>query len=194
MRRVEEQLADLFAACLASGSPPFDAYVARAIEIFVEDICAGAVVQCLAHHIGDPQGPIPSSPRQTGDIFRWVHDGIPIAHVPRTVADEVAQRLASETRCDKHKRRDECCGTYTRSGYSFAAAIVRHAGKVELVLASAACEVCEDDGYTAPGEDGPPEDCPDCSGTGARTDVLAVAERYGEATGTPRLARVLLKT
>lgn len=118
---------------------------------------------------------------------------VPIAQALPSLAEDVAGELA------RGAWREGCTfgnpprgGKYRDDPPPFAAAYHDAGGVRVYVLASAACGGC--DGYGL--EPGPVGDnvstfgqrCPDCNGTGARTDVSKIAARYG-GTGTARLAR-----
>lgn len=168
-----DRLTDLFAECLASGSPPFGDFAERARAIvhrsLVEECCAGAVVGRL---------PTPSGMSRPQEIrHRWWRELplVPIAAAPVSLADKVAVEMSQRAGCE--------------DPFPFAAAYTDAGGVRTWVLASVACPMCccEPNGAEVQGET-PTQHCIVCSGIGARTDVSLVAARYG-GEGTVRLAK-----
>jgi hypothetical protein len=153
-------------------------FIAQIIGVFVEEICAGAVVGVLWRHV-DPS------------LFcDACQHRIPIAHVGAlaSLAEAVAGRLL-EPRCPTCDPNESACFdggcAWWDGGPPFAAAVITRGSEAEWVLASGECECCGDRGYHySPPEDGVVWACDAC------TDCLAIARRYDEkAAGTPRLAR-----
>jgi len=147
--------------------------------------CAGlAVVATLHGHVTRATRiPDPAEPR------------IPIAPAPPSLAEDVARGLAGygiPSKCEhcngtgnrrvplQRSRCPHCESGRSRSPAPFAAAYSDTPTERRYWLASAACPACYDEPRCEPIRQPrrePP--CARCSGTGARTDVGAIARRYG---------------
>lgn len=163
----------------------------------IEECAAGAVVETIAEHV-------PGSHNVTLDLtVRDPFIDIPIANAPPS--DEMCEDVAREllgwgipSTCEHCKgtgnrrvplqrsRCPHCESGQTRSEPPFAAAWHEAGGVRRYVLVSAECDACGGVGMRDynPGH----HRCIDCSGTGARVDVGAIARRYG-GDGDARVAR-----
>jgi hypothetical protein len=164
--------------------------------------CAGAVVSCLLNHAGDfPRaGKMPPS-----GLLLLRARSIPIAQTIEPLAGEVVAWLACVRGCGETG--GGACSHLNEEDHQglpcpppFAAAYYTAGGVRTYVLASGECEACAEYPCARPvrqPRNEPP--CARCSGTGARTDVKAIADRYQpdrpwRDEDTPRLARFEVRT
>jgi hypothetical protein len=172
------------------------------MEVLVEECCEGAVVGRLPYH--DPfKDDTRQAAAELAAEMREHHarypmlPAIPIAQTIPSLAVAVAQALLEQYSAPDRLRGCELIGVPAIAP-PFAAAYYDRAGVRTYVLASGECECCRDEQgrgvhYSDP-DDGVAWACQACSGTGARTDVGAIADRYQpdrpwRDEDTPRLAR-----
>jgi len=144
--------------------------------------CAGlAVVATLYGHITRATRiPDPAEPR------------IPIAPAPPSLAEDVAEYLTRNPSHCAYCHGHGLCISHPKPP-PFAAAYSDTPAGRRYWLASAECRACVGTGRDDSGvnvHDNTRDEsaiCPDCNGTGARTDVGAIARRYG-GDGTARSA------
>lgn len=136
----------------------------------IAESCAGAVVGRLP----------PPGLRDDGFILLpdlW--PPVPIAQTLPSLGPEVAGALAGRCWCEGVWSDGDCDAPEPPP---FAAAYSDAGGVRTYYLASAACDECGGSGwdteYDADGEIDDDYPCCGCSGTGARTDVKAIADRY----------------
>jgi hypothetical protein len=157
----------------------------------VEECCEGAVIMRLRYH----NQPILPNVRGDADNPAWhaMHERVPIAQVVPSLAVQVAAKLLD------NRLRAYVPGSGRKPpppNTSFAAAYFDHDGVRTYVLASAECATCDGERKRW-GEGWHLYTCPACDGTGARTDVRAIADRYQpdrpwRDEDTPRLARFVV--
>lgn len=108
----------------------------------------------------------------------------PFAELALPVAKALQRHIPCWFECDSDCYGAACNVGCAREPYPFAAAYSDASGVRTYVLVSGECEACNGDRLIPPYKP-----CPDCSGTGARVDVRAIAKQYGGGACGNRTAR-----